>query len=83
LAGFPTFWTAARTRHCACPRADAAAVGRFRQNLLCRLESFTVHPPPLREPRENVPALAELQLNQLAVKHGRKPPTQQPSAYRS
>jgi transcriptional regulator with PAS, ATPase and Fis domain len=57
---------------------DEVAAGRFRQDLLYRLDSFTVHLPPLRERREEIPALAERLLNQLAVKYGRKAPKLQP-----
>jgi DNA-binding NtrC family response regulator len=60
------------------PLLAEVAAGRFRQDLLYRLDAFTIHLPPLRERREEIPALAERLLNQLAVKYGRKAPKLRP-----
>jgi DNA-binding NtrC family response regulator len=51
-------------------RADVAA-GRFRQDLLFRLNTVEIHLPPLRERREDLPALAAHFLRQHA-RHYRK-----------
>jgi len=52
-------------------RAEVAA-GRFRQDLLFRLNTVEIPLPPLRERREDLPALAGHFLRALAAKH-RKP----------
>src|SRR5262249_44259630 len=44
-------------------RAEVAA-GRFRQDLLFRLNTIEIHVPPLRERREDIPALARHFLRQ-------------------
>jgi len=49
-------------------RAEVAA-GRFRQDLLFRLNTVEIPLPPLRERRDDLPALAEYFLRQNAVKH--------------
>ena len=49
-------------------RAEVAA-GRFRQDLLFRLNTVEIHVPPLRERREDIPALAEYFLRQRARKY--------------
>jgi DNA-binding NtrC family response regulator len=57
---------------------DEVAAGRFRQDLLYRLDSFTVHLPPLRERPEEIPALTDRLLNQLATKYERRAPRLRP-----
>jgi len=52
-------------------RAEVAA-GRFRQDLLFRLNTVEIPLPPLRERREDLPALARSFLSLFASKH-RKP----------
>jgi DNA-binding NtrC family response regulator len=52
-------------------RAEVSA-GRFRQDLLFRLNTVEISLPPLRERREDLPALARHFLHRSAVKH-RKP----------
>lgn len=54
-------------------RTEVAA-GRFREDLLFRIEMFTISIPPLRERREDIPRLSERLLAQLAEKYGRKLP---------
>src|SRR6059036_838924 len=49
-------------------QAEVAA-GRFRQDLLFRLNTIEIHVPPLRERREDVPVLARHFLSQHAVRY--------------
>jgi DNA-binding NtrC family response regulator len=54
--------------------SQEVASGRFRQDLLFRLNTIEIHVPPLRERREDVPLLARLFLRQHAQRY-RKPLT--------
>jgi two-component system response regulator AtoC len=54
-------------------RAEVKA-GRFREDLLYRLDVFGIELPPLRRRRADIPKLAELLLAQLTQKYGRTKP---------
>ncbi len=66
----------------------AAADGQFREDLFFRLNVLPVHLPPLRERREDVPALATHFIAEIARREGRQAPSIAPdvmdllSAYR-
>lgn len=54
-------------------RAEVQA-GRFREDLLYRIEVFALEVPPLRQRREDIPGMCEFLLAQLAKKYGRSAP---------
>jgi len=52
--------------------ADAVKTGRFREDLLFRLNVVNIHLPPLRERLEDIPLLAQAFLKQYAQKFTRR-----------
>jgi DNA-binding NtrC family response regulator len=52
------------------PAAEVAA-GRFRQDLLYRLNTIEIHLPPLRERQSDIPLLATQFLRQYALRYGK------------
>jgi DNA-binding NtrC family response regulator len=53
--------------------AEEVRAGRFREDLFYRLNVVPVHAPPLRERREDVPALASRFLEEACARNGRRP----------
>ncbi|HET7025377.1 MAG TPA: sigma-54 dependent transcriptional regulator [Gemmatimonadales bacterium] len=51
-------------------RAEVAA-GRFREDLLFRVDTIEIHLPPLRERREDIPTLAAWFLREHAARYGK------------
>jgi DNA-binding NtrC family response regulator len=60
-------------------RAEVAA-GRFREDLLFRLNTVEIHLPPLRDRREDIPALTAYFLDRYATRYRRQLDGLEPSA---
>jgi two-component system, NtrC family, response regulator PilR len=60
--------------------AELVAAGRFRQDLFYRLNVIELTMPPLRECREDIPAIAASILERLARQNGVAPPSLDPAA---
>ena len=58
---------------------DEVRAGRFREDLLYRLNVAELHIPPLRERREDIPLLFEHFAAEAAQRHGREAPPLPPS----
>ncbi len=52
---------------------QALAQGRLREDLYYRLSAFTVHVPPLRQRREEIPVLLQYSMHKLARHYGLQP----------
>ncbi|HLP15090.1 MAG TPA: sigma 54-interacting transcriptional regulator [Bacteroidota bacterium] len=50
---------------------DETRAGRFREDLFFRLNVVSIHLPPLRDRKEDIPLLAEFYFNKSAAAHGR------------
>jgi DNA-binding NtrC family response regulator len=59
---------------------DEAAAGRFRQDLLFRLNTIEIQLPPLRERREDIPLLAAQFLRQHSRRYGKSLEAFEPAA---
>ncbi len=53
------------------PLAEDTSAGRFREDLLFRINTVTIHLPPLRERREDIPVLAQAFLTELGPERGK------------
>jgi DNA-binding NtrC family response regulator len=51
---------------------EAVVEGQLRPDLYYRLNVFNIHMPPLRDHKEDLPAMAEAMLVQMNQKHGRR-----------
>jgi transcriptional regulator with PAS, ATPase and Fis domain len=51
--------------------SQAVAQGHLRADLFYRLNVFNIHMPPLRDHMEDLPAMADQMLTEMAQKHGR------------
>jgi DNA-binding NtrC family response regulator len=76
----------ADVRFLAATNVDVAAEvknGRFREDLLYRLNTVEVHLPPLRERREDIPLLAAFFARRLSARYGQAAPELSPEAMRA
>src|SRR3954469_13353328 len=76
----------ANVRFLAATNVDVATEvknGRFREDLLYRLNTVEVHLPPLRERREDIPRLAAHFARRLTGRYGQIPPEFSPEAMRA
>src|SRR5690606_24157382 len=64
------------------PLDDMVARSVFREDLLYRINLISVHLPPLRERREDIPLLARSVLQSVGQMYGRGPMALSPSARR-
>ena len=53
---------------------DAVQEGTFREDLFYRLNVITIHIPPLRERREEIPLFLEFFLRKYSEFYGKQPP---------
>jgi DNA-binding NtrC family response regulator len=53
------------------PLEEEIGEGRFREDLFFRINTVTIHVPPLRERREDIPLLAETFLQEIARERGK------------
>jgi DNA-binding NtrC family response regulator len=51
---------------------EAVERGELRKDLYYRLNVFNIHMPPLKEHKDDIPALVECLLKEMSAKHGRK-----------
>ena len=51
---------------------EAVEHGELRKDLYYRLNVFNIHMPPLKEHKDDIPALVEFLLKEMSAKHGRK-----------
>ncbi len=54
------------------PLEEEIAAGRFREDLFFRINTVTIHLPPLRERKEDIPLLARAFLEEFATAGGKK-----------
>jgi two-component system NtrC family response regulator len=54
---------------------EMVAQGKFRQDLLHRLKTFSIELPPLRKRKEDIPVLAQYYIETLCKKHSLEPKT--------
>jgi two-component system response regulator HydG len=59
---------------------EMVAEKEFREDLYFRIKGMTIHIPPLRERREDIPLLIHFFMKQASDKYGRKQPNLKPTA---
>src|SRR5581483_10639754 len=63
------------------PAAEAVRTGTLRQDLYYRLNTFQIEIPPLRDRRDDIPALVAVFLSRFAKQLGKPEPTIAPEAF--